>query len=124
MLIFKHHSFFFNMERKHANIFLFLKNFCKHYTPRSDKESALKVLKFFKNDFALSGNIFGMIVIYTFWLMPSSPLQELFLNITNFNKNFEPLFLFNSRGRLNKEFSETCKCLFQYYVNHIFKQKS
>ena len=35
------------IEEKHAHIFknIVLKNFCKHYTLRSDKESALKVLK-------------------------------------------------------------------------------
>ena len=38
---------FFNMEKEHASIFanIILKIFCKHGTPRSEKESALKVLK-------------------------------------------------------------------------------
>ena len=38
---------FFNMEKKHATIFaiIVLKIFCKHGTPRSEKEPALKVFK-------------------------------------------------------------------------------
>ena len=43
---------FFNMEKKHASIFtdIVLKNFCKHGTPRSEKEPVLKVLKLSSND--------------------------------------------------------------------------
>ena len=45
MLISEFH--FFNMERNYASIFanIVLKNFCKHGTPRSEKEPSVKVLK-------------------------------------------------------------------------------
>ena len=46
MLISEFH--FFSMEKNDTSIFanVVLKNFCKHGTPRSEKEPALKVLKF------------------------------------------------------------------------------
>ncbi len=53
-LISKFHLF--NAEKSHAHIFanIVSKNFCKHYTPRSDKEPDVKVLKLSLNDFVLS----------------------------------------------------------------------
>ena len=66
-----------------------LKNFCKHYALRSDKELALKVVKLFKNDFLLSVIISEIIVILTFQLIPSILLQVFLVEPDNYNENLD-----------------------------------
>ena len=76
------------MERKYSHVFtnIVLKTFCKHYTSRSNRKPTSKVFKLSLNDFVLSVYISELIVIYTFWLMPSS-LFVLLVEPSNFNEN-------------------------------------
>ena len=76
------------MEKNHAHIFsnIVLENLGKHYAHRSDKIPVLKATRLSLIDFVLSVHI-SEIVINTFRLMPSSLLQVLLVELSNFDKN-------------------------------------
>ena len=110
MLISEFH--FFNMEKKHASIFvnIFLKNFCKHSTPTSEKEPALKVLKLSSNDFVSFVYISEMIDCYIYTSADAfHPSWVQVVKPSNCNVNLKQTLYSFEGNRLNKGFSDTFK---------------
>ena len=89
----------FNTEKKHASIFsnIVLKILCKHGTPRSEKEPALKALKLSLNYFVLFFYISEMIDCYIYTSADViQPSRVLFVKTSNKCK-FKPNSLFIRR---------------------------